>query len=454
MASILERVFGDDLQKLEKAEREETAAVLRLRIESDLQTALATNPPARVATFSAAQAGAGRLAVTVRVAGGAAKATKRHLVFARRGGGVRLVDSGEGEFALVGRLRAQYPRTKRKVRWAPLAFAWLEAAPYGRGIDKRIPKPVWRAPLPAPNPVWPSREALTLGVEPPPLTGVPVDGPAAKGAGDPWLVVSLTGDGVVSCRPGGRYGPARAFELGSEDPGKQDDAIQALVDCLATAASLAPQQRNPDGSSKLRALIHADRRAKWKYVQWVMQACAHPKVKVMHIAFALRRGEAGAAALATERTKPFGRLDVDLPTAAWAHHQPRPPKVKIKLFRRDMHLPEQAHTIMKVDAPRQIFKLPAGWRGRAAEAPQRIEQYDRTIAQLRRVVDARIAAHGGTVTGEIVAPPPKGGSVPYEDIMQMVHMLRQAGVHTIYFEGAATPLTARERAARSAKRGR
>ena len=35
-------------------------------------------------------------------------------------------------------------------------------------------------------------------------------------------------------------------------------------------------------------LVFADRRTKWKYVQWTTQACAHPTVRISRLAFALR----------------------------------------------------------------------------------------------------------------------------------------------------------------------
>ena len=44
-----------------------------------------------------------------------------------------------------------------------------------------------------------------------------------------------------------------------------------------------------DGSSKIPVMIHADWGAKWKYVQWIMQACADPAIKIYKLQFAVKK---------------------------------------------------------------------------------------------------------------------------------------------------------------------
>lgn len=50
----------------------------------------------------------------------------------------------------------------------------------------------------------------------------------------------------------------------------------------------ADRNREPDGpkASELFVLVRADRRSRWQDVQWVMQACADPSIRVYKLQFA------------------------------------------------------------------------------------------------------------------------------------------------------------------------
>ena len=131
-------------------------------------------------------------------------------------------------------------------------------------------------------------------------------------------------------------------------------------------------------------------------------------------------------------------------------------KVKIKLFRRDMKDKDKAYTAIRVDNEKTTYKLPRAWKGRVKETAARLDEYDRTIRQIKTLVTKKMKAHGGNpeeVKGEIVAPPPKGGAVPHGDIVQVLNVFLELGMVDVVFEGAATPLTSKERAARAAKSG-
>ncbi len=130
-------------------------------------------------------------------------------------------------------------------------------------------------------------------------------------------------------------------------------------------------------------------------------------------------------------------------------------KVKIKVFRRDMANKEQAHTYIKIDNDKAGFALPRGWKGHTKDTPERIAQYDKVIATIKTIVLKKMKAHGGApeeVKGEIVAPPPKGGAVPHGDVVQVLNVFLELGMLDVVFEGAATPLTNKERAARAASK--
>ena len=96
------------------------------------------------------------------------------------------------------------------------------------------------------------------------------------------FVINLDSEGLVSFK-------SHEFSLSSENPGEADDAIQALKDALRRLQGQDSNWIEPDGASKVPVMIHADWGAKWKYVQWVMQACADPAIKIYKIQFAVKK---------------------------------------------------------------------------------------------------------------------------------------------------------------------
>ena len=229
----------------------------------------------------------------------------------------------------------------------------------------------------------------------------------------------------------------QSFALGHENPVEQDRAIQAFLRVLKDVTS-DPLLREQDGTSQMRLLVRADGRARWQWVQWAMQAAAHPDVKIRRISFSVSRIEADAS---------FGRIDVELPKDRGLNEpQAETRKIKLKVFRRNHDDAERAYTIVKVDRSHQLKLLP-GWRGRAHETPGRRAQYEVLVNTILTAVKEKAAGLGGEIHGEIVAPPPKGGLVPYVDVMHALSVLRRAGIENVHFEGAAFPLTSAERAA-------
>lgn len=98
------------------------------------------------------------------------------------------------------------------------------------------------------------------------------------------FVINLTRDGKIHFKQ-------NEFDLASDDPGIQDDNIVALRTALRQLHSEGGGNilREPDGASKVPVMIHADWGTKWKYVQWVMQACAHPDIKIYKLQFAVKK---------------------------------------------------------------------------------------------------------------------------------------------------------------------
>ena len=131
-------------------------------------------------------------------------------------------------------------------------------------------------------------------------------------------------------------------------------------------------------------------------------------------------------------------------------------KIKVKLFRRDLKKDESQHyTQIRMNNVHN-FSLPRGWQGfrqevaaAGADGP-RVRAYKATMERILTLVKQRRAQHPGDpmeLKGEISAPPPKGGSVPHGDIMQILDVFLRANVTDVWFEGKTQPLTKRERAA-------
>jgi hypothetical protein len=149
------------------------------------------------------------------------------------------------------------------------------------------------------------------------------------------------------------------------------------------------------------------------------------------------------------------QIDSNLPKdrglAATPTQPPDFQKIKIKVFRREFDKAEsEQYTLVKVDNTHE-FHLPKGWKGYVVEGQdsERGREYDKRMSEIQGVIKAKYDAQPdkSLVKGEIVAPPPKGGFVPHEDVMRMLDIFLVVGLRDVVFEGAGAPLTNAERAA-------
>jgi len=159
-----------------------------------------------------------------------------------------------------------------------------------------------------------------------------------------------------------------------------------------------PVLREPDGSSRVDALLDVDSTIPWTITQWIMQTCANPEIRIYRISLGAQTRDGKAGAIATVLPKdrglePTRRTAVDII------------KHKVKLFKLE----------------------------RATEPSDMRALY----TQLK----ARHEATGRSddTVFEIVAPPPKGGLVPHGYVVQAVDVCLAVGAHNIVFEGAAYP---------------
>lgn len=95
-------------------------------------------------------------------------------------------------------------------------------------------------------------------------------------------------------RDGRVYGPCIYFRgnrypIGSDrTAAEQDLALNNLRrELIALHQNPVLKLRENDGSSKLMVLVRGDRQAKWQFVQWIMQVCADPAIKIYKIHFAV-----------------------------------------------------------------------------------------------------------------------------------------------------------------------
>jgi len=161
-----------------------------------------------------------------------------------------------------------------------------------------------------------------------------------------------------------------------------------------------PRLTEPDGASRLGVLLDVDATIPWVITQWLMQTCAHPRVKIYRIWLGARAhagGQDGAIAMVLPKDRglaPTARFPTDFI------------KHKLKVFKREGPGPSDMRAL---------------------------------YAALKKRHDA--AGRGRPNTKfEIVAPPPKGGAVPHGYVVQMLDVCLAVGAHDIIFEGAASPL--------------
>jgi len=95
------------------------------------------------------------------------------------------------------------------------------------------------------------------------------------------LVINLTSDGTIQFK-------TFTLTLSSEDRAAQNASLKKLYDELGRLAR-DPSVLEEDGSSKVPVMIHADRDAKWEYVQWIMQVCSLQNVQVYKLQFATKK---------------------------------------------------------------------------------------------------------------------------------------------------------------------
>ena len=189
------------------------------------------------------------------------------------------------------------------------------------------------------------------------------------------LSISLAADGTISLL---------GHEVGLEE---------LRADLCAKARE--PRLRNPDGTSKIDVVLRVAPTLPWTIVQWTMQVCADPNVRIYRLHFAVMP-EAGGEE---------GVIPTFLPTDG-PHWEPPP--------------------IQQSRRVRAILFASPGTADRGS-----------IFAALKASLDATTDK-----TVDIVAPPPKIPRAGH--VIEVVDLAYRAGAKWIEFEGASMPVSRRE----------
>lgn len=95
----------------------------------------------------------------------------------------------------------------------------------------------------------------------------------------PRFVINLTQDGHIDFK-------GHLWPLAVADPAVQATTLENLRLALRTLAATASHDSETHSSNAM-VLVRGDRLAKWKYVQWIMQVCADPQIKIYKLHFAV-----------------------------------------------------------------------------------------------------------------------------------------------------------------------
>lgn len=121
--------------------------------------------------------------------------------------------------------------------------------------------------------------------------------------------------------------------------------------------------------------------------------------------------------------------------------QTPPPRLVVKLFRKNAERADRAFTRVRV-GNRHTIDLPTTPRGEAIEADDvRDAALERVIAAIHDV--RRRGGFDPDVKGEIRAPLPEGQAVPHADVIAVLDAFLRAEFEDVAFAGAPLPLPGR-----------
>ncbi len=186
-----------------------------------------------------------------------------------------------------------------------------------------------------------------------------------------------------------------------------------------------PELRAPDGSSTIVLRVESDPGAAWRNVQWIMQAAAHPGVRIYKLELRCA-GDADCAPVTLPRD---AGLSVDGGILVGdVHVDQEYDKLKLT-FVRENRAEIDAQTKLRIDHG-ESFLFPSS---------ERVDDkgFAKVSAVVEKLVKDRLESelHKPEVV-EIAAPPPAGGAVPVEHVLHVYRMIRSLGHEVFLFDGA------------------
>ncbi len=230
---------------------------------------------------------------------------------------------------------------------------------------------------------------------------------------NPPQAVLIQADGTVSFK---------GFQFRIDDeltPQQNALALEAFLKELRKVAD-TEGARDAQGLSRYELRIVAEPGVRWRVVQYVMQTAAHPSVKIHKIR--------------------FGDTPYELPKDKGLADEPFNKsinKIKAKVFLKEDQYGQRVR--IQIDGG-MALETPAVKDGPAQLDEKHAGYLKNGIVVLKREIDSK--GESLPLIGEVSAPPPNGGKIPYAVIRRIYQAFLDAGVTRVQFEGAASPRNA------------
>jgi biopolymer transport protein ExbD len=177
--------------------------------------------------------------------------------------------------------------------------------------------------------------------------------------------------------------------------------LDGLTRELLILSNIKRDKAHPMQPSLVPLLITVDRRVRWRDVQWMMQAGAHPDIRMYRMYFTVKGEDGGEAA-----------LPVFLPMDRGASRQAEETKITVELKRRE---DETATRVKVLDL--EIGRARVGFVSMGQRVASIVKAAERPLP---------VEINGWAW-------------VPFEDVVRAVTLCRKAGVGDITFIGAPPP---------------
>ncbi len=212
--------------------------------------------------------------------------------------------------------------------------------------------------------------------------------------------------------------PRARVELGGT-PARASDGLDALERALVEITARVPRDLN--GLSPVALELVPSKQARWRWIQWTMQAAAHPKVLMVTMRF---------GAEGSDETPFEQRLPVDL---AMEPTDESPP-VGVAVI---VQVSEKGGARIRLAGTESPWTV--DFDSSLAPIESRPVELSRAMSELSSSLRTAAAGERNGVFGDIEVPTPSGDGVTYELVHEVLRAFREAGIDDVRFNGAARP---------------